>query len=333
MTEEIRRALNLLEQNDVVGLPTETVYGLAARIDRHEGLQKIFRTKERPFFDPLIIHVTGAEQARDLVRDWPEAAGVLTEAFWPGPLTLILPKSDRVDPLITSGLETVGLRCPDHPIALELIRSAGPLAAPSANRFGRTSPTEASHVRREFDEAVFVLDGGPCRVGIESTILSVEAEGENAVLRVLRKGAVTPSRISAVLAAKGVPFRFEERTDKRLAPGQMKHHYMPEIPLVLVRETLSTEDLLTAANARLNELPEEIEGVRLKKPAGLLEHPIEMDLGADPTLAARNLYAEMRRLAQPPADLIFMRIRPSMRGELWEGLLDRLGKAASLKLV
>lgn len=332
MTAETRQALNILDHDGVVGFPTETVYGLAARIDRREGLLGIFRTKERPFFDPLIVHVADARQAESLALIWPDAARALTDAFWPGPLTLVVPKKAQVDSLITSGLETVGLRCPDHPLALELIRAAGPLAAPSANRFGRTSPTEAEHVRREFGGSVFTLDGGPCRVGIESTILSLETDGDTAVLRFLRKGAVTPSAVATTLFARGLKFRIEESTERRLAPGQMKHHYMPDIPLVLADPSWSADAVLAAANADLASLPDEVEGVKLRKPTRPLAHPVEIDLGDDPTVAARRLYAELRDAAKAPADLLYLRIKPSMTGEAWDGLLDRLGKAASLRL-
>ncbi|HRO65991.1 MAG TPA: L-threonylcarbamoyladenylate synthase, partial [Pseudobdellovibrionaceae bacterium] len=141
---DLEKAVDLLSKEGVVGMPTETVYGLAARIDRPEGIRRIFSTKERPFFDPLIVHVSSFNQAKTLTTRWSKAAAVLAETFWPGPLTLVLPKADQVNPLITSGLESVGLRMPKHPLALQLITRADcPLAAPSANKFGRTSLTAA----------------------------------------------------------------------------------------------------------------------------------------------------------------------------------------------
>jgi L-threonylcarbamoyladenylate synthase len=171
--DEISVAVEKLINGEVVGIPTETVYGLGAVISKSDAIKKIFTTKERPFFDPLIVHVSGVEQAKELSLDWSAAADILAQEFWPGPLTLVLPKKNVSD-LITSGLQTVGVRCPDHKIALEIIEKVGePIAAPSANRFGKTSPTCKKHVLEEFNDAVFVVDGGDCSVGIESTIISV----------------------------------------------------------------------------------------------------------------------------------------------------------------
>lgn len=330
MDRDLEKARDILNSDGVVGMPTETVYGLAARIDRIEGIRRIFTTKERPFFDPLIVHVADIPSARALVRTWPEAAQSLAEAFWPGPLTLVLPKSENVDPLITSGLETVGLRSPDHSVALELIRAAGaPLAAPSANKFGRTSPTTRSHVEAEFQGSVFVLEGGPCRIGIESTVLSIGSDGS---LSVLRKGAITPTQIAEALQSRGLRAAFYENKDRRLAPGQMQHHYMPAIPLVWAEGPWTAAEITRTANEKLALLPDEIEGVRIRKPKALLIAPARLELDPDPAVAARELYAELRRQSESGADHLYFLKESHHDGEAWDGLLDRLSKAASLKL-
>jgi L-threonylcarbamoyladenylate synthase len=168
-TSELLKARDRLVAGDVVAIPTETVYGLAASIDSEKGLRRIFSLKERPFFDPLIVHVASLKEASSLVRDWPPIADFIGRYFWPGPLTLVLPKAERVNSLITSGLDTVAVRYPSHPLTLDLIRLVGtPLAAPSANKFGKTSPSRALHVKSEFPGTdLLILDGGECEIGVE----------------------------------------------------------------------------------------------------------------------------------------------------------------------
>lgn len=325
---DLKEAASILEQGGVVGMPTETVYGLAARIDREPGIRRIFSVKERPFFDPLIVHVGSVEQARALVSDWPAEAEVLAKRFWPGPLTLVLPKNDMVSPLITSGLPTVGLRCPDHPVALALIREAGaPLAAPSANRFGRTSPTRAEHVESEFEGRVKVLDGGPCDIGIESTIVAVEP----GALSLLRPGHLSEERLSEALAEAGLRSEWREPKDKRSAPGQMKHHYMPDKPLILLAAPMEPAVLLREVRGRLAELPSEVEGVRIRRPSEVnLLH--EMSLPAEPAQAARELYQGLRTAASAPGDALVLVWPFDRREGDWRGLWDRLRKAASLRI-
>lgn len=327
---DLGEVLQRLEQGDVVGLPTETVYGLAARIDRPEGLRKIFSVKERPFFDPLIVHVASIEQARALTAAWPRAAEALARRFWPGPLTLVLPKSKTVDGLITSGLDSVGLRCPKHPLALSLIASSGPLAAPSANRFGKTSPTTAAHVRSEFpDRDLLILDGGPCEVGIESTVLKIEDAPAAARLAILRPGAVVRSGIERVLSDERISFVFESSLDKRSAPGQLQHHYMPDIPLLWSEGPVSDEEALAAL--REARIPDEVEGVKLRKP-DQASKIARLRLPADPRQAARALYAGLRSLAESGADVLLFEKESGHSGEAWESVLERLRKASLLRL-
>ncbi|MCE0522680.1 MAG: threonylcarbamoyl-AMP synthase [Methylacidiphilales bacterium] len=227
--EAILRAVELLRRGQVVGLPTETVYGLAADGLNPAALARIFEIKQRPLFDPLILHFADADAAFALAAQAPSAARELAKRFWPGPLTLVLKKKETVPDLATSGLPNVALRVPAHPVAQALLRAfAGPLAAPSANRFGRISPTDAQAVQSELGEAVpLILDGGPCSVGLESTVLFL-AEGRPTLLRA---GGIPLEEIEALVG----PVQHATPVDDRpLAPGQLKHHYAPRKPLRLV---------------------------------------------------------------------------------------------------
>ena len=229
--EAILRAVNLLREGQVVGLPTETVYGLAADGLNPTALARIFEVKQRPLFDPLILHLAESESAFRLAERVPETARRLAERFWPGPLTLVLPKKEIVPDLATSGLPNVALRVPAHPVAQALLTAfGGPLAAPSANRFGRISPTDARAVYMELGETVpLILDGGPCHIGLESTV--IDLSGETPVL--LRAGGITIEEIESIIG----PLQRATPVDERpLGPGQLKHHYAPRKPLRLVRE-------------------------------------------------------------------------------------------------
>lgn len=333
MDSLIAQAVQRLEASDVVAIPTETVYGLAARIDLPVALKKIFAVKERPFFDPLIVHVASIAQARTLVKSWPRAADLLARKFWPGPLTLVLPKNPSVDPLITSGMDSVGLRCPKHTMALELIREAGPLAAPSANRFGRTSPSKAEHVRAEFPNSDFmILDGGPCEVGIESTVVKLTEAPDGIKIAILRPGAVVRSQLEAALKTEAVPFVFEESVSKSESPGQMKHHYMPEVPLLWAEGKWSDKEALDALKARLDSLPDEVEGVKIRKPSAAVTRVARLNLSKDPRQAARELYDSLRRNAESGAEVLVFEHDPSQTGENWEPVLERLRKASTLVL-
>jgi len=329
MSSQIEQAVSILNRGQVVGMPTETVYGLAARIDLPEGIEAIFKTKERPFFDPLIVHISDLNQLSELTSSFPPIAQALAEKFWPGPLTMVLPRNPKLNPMITSGLDSVGVRMPAHPVAFELIRAVGvPLAAPSANKFGKTSPTSAVHVRQEFHkENVFVLEGGDSNIGIESTVLLVKGDK----LSILRKGHVLKSDIENYLHSKLLKFEFVETVDKKESPGHMKHHYMPSVPFILcLNSKLSENDLKTQIQAKLSELPDKIEEVKIIKPKGAIQKIARMQLSEDPVLAARSFYAELRKLAEQQPDCIVLFKEPSHSTERWESLYDRINKAASL---
>lgn len=309
---DIDRAVFALKSGDVVGIPTETVYGLAASIESEEGLKKIFATKERPFFDPLIIHVSSFKQAQSLTRNWSPLADYLGRKFWPGPLTLILPKAEHVNSLITSGLDTVGVRMPAHDLALDLIKRLGtPVAAPSANKFSKTSPSRAEHVRQAFPD-VLTLDGGPCEVGVESTVIRVSDE----LIEVLRPGAVTQEQLSDELKKWGQPVQVV-RSISQASPGNLEHHYMPEIPLVLVNEKSTKEKWLKAAARELN---------------ATFKNPVQLKLSNEVTLAARELYNQLREISENGADLIYVEKEISKSGGLWDAVWDRLTRAATLDL-
>jgi len=227
----MQAAIAAIQRGELVGMPTETVYGLAADAQNVEAVLRIFLAKGRPRFDPLIVHVADAEQAWRIAEP-DRNARLVAEACWPGPLTLVLPRRPGLPDAVCSGLPSVALRCPDHPLALELIRGSGrAVAAPSANRFGRLSPTRAADVREQLGDAVsVVLDGGPCRVGIESTVLRCGAEPV-----ILRPGGVPRERLAELLQRE-LPVQSQLESSAELAPeapGMLQQHYAPAVPLRL----------------------------------------------------------------------------------------------------
>jgi L-threonylcarbamoyladenylate synthase len=335
VSENLKKAKDILSAGGVVGLPTETVYGLAARIDLPQAIEKIFKVKERPFFDPLIVHVSSIEMAKKTCSEWKDTYQVLAEAFWPGPLTLIIPKHKDINSMITAGLESVGVRMPSHPLALRLIAEIGtPLAAPSANKFGRTSPTSVAHVEAEFKgENIFILDGGDCQIGIESTVLWVRQEADKVRLSILRRGHILKSEIEDVLTKKGIQFEFLEQIDKRESPGHMKHHYMPSVPLIVCTDKGRTVgDVLLEVNQKINLLPDEIESIKILKPKNGIQSAEVMILSQDPLLATREFYGQLRVCASQGKDAIIFYRETFQVGERWDSLFDRLNKAASLIL-
>lgn len=331
---QLNLAVQILTQNGVVAMPTETVYGLAARIDSEEAIKKIFQIKERPFFDPLIVHVASIEQAKSCALNWNQLNQKLAELFWPGPLTLVIEKNDSVSDLITSGLVSVGLRWPKHAVACRLIEEVGvPLAAPSANKFGKTSPTIASHVVDEFGNQVFVLDGKASEIGIESTVLSVKQVGTQYQLAILRKGALLQSQIKEALAPFGFEYVWFESIDKKESPGHMKHHYMPSVPLVICKNPqMKFSEMVQLLNEKIKELPDEVEGVKIVKPKGEIKQVEILKLANQPEQAARELYAQLRSVSQRSPDALCFIQSSTQTGEMWESVFDRLYKAASLIL-
>ncbi len=316
-------AIRLLNQDQVVAIPTETVYGLAAKISSQSALEKIFSVKKRPFFDPLIVHVSSIDQAKKLTTDWSDIVQCLAEKFWPGPLTLVLPKNSLlVSDLITSGLNSVGLRWPQHLIAQQIISAIGePLAAPSANLFGHTSPSEAIHVESEFQSSVPVVDGGSSQIGIESTVLLIQQQ----TLSILRPGHITKKDIELCLNQSQMAFTWDTKVEKKLSPGHMKHHYMPSKPLFGITSSFKG-DVIQKTNELLLQLPDMVEGVAIKKPQKI-QKVIPLVLPKVAQHAARLLYSELRRLENSSADAIVFQIEDLHSHVDWEAVLERIMKA------
>jgi L-threonylcarbamoyladenylate synthase len=306
---DLDKARALLLGGDVVAIPTETVYGLGGWIYSEEGLRKIFSTKERPFFDPLIVHIDSIEKAKLLTSEWTNIHDILARNCWPGPLTLIAKKNDKINSLITSGLDSVGLRCPRHEKTLKLLSSIeGGVAAPSANKFGKTSPTTSKHVSDEFGDAVSILEGGPSEVGIESTVVGV-SDGK---VEIFRPGFYTAKMLAEILRVNGLEIEVTY-AESPVAPGQLKHHYMPRIPLIIVPENFVWEK-------HQHELP-----MQFKNPV-IWKQPLT------PEIASRELYQKMREFDEQGFDIIFAERNSHHFSEEWLGIWNRLQKAKTLAL-
>lgn len=312
---DIEKAAGVLRVGGLVALPTETVYGLGANAEDPAAVARIFQVKGRPPSHPLIVHIGGAEHLGDWVEGVPTTARLLAERFWPGPLTLVLRRGRRVSLEATGGLETVAVRVPDHPVALALLSAfGGGVAAPSANRFGSVSPTTADHVRAELGDAVdFVLDGGPCEVGVESTIVDVTGDFPS----VLRPGGVTREDLEAV----GCPLAVHSTSRVRV-PGQHPSHYAPRARVVLV------EPEKVVAEAELaQELGHQV-GVFL--PPAFAGAPVKahavVAVPGSMAAYAHGLYGFLRELDQRGCDLIVASL-PVQEG-LGLAVANRLRRAA-----
>lgn len=317
----LAQAATTLAAGGLVALPTETVYGLGARADDDAAVAAIFAAKERPADHPLIVHVADAAQARRFAAVWPERAERLAAAFWPGPVTVIVPRAPGLAAAAAGGQDTVGLRCPSHPVARALLALAAEqgvpgVAAPSANRFGRVSPTCAAHVAGEFDDSLLVLDGGDCEVGIESAI--IDCSRERPVL--LRPGALTRECIEAVL---GEPLA--ERDDQApRASGTLESHYAPRarVRLMSAAELAAAVPLLPPTPA--GEAP--VVALYLRSPARVPEGLPVRRMPDEATRAAHDLFAGLRALDDSGARLIWIETPPDEPA--WEGVRDRLQRAA-----
>jgi L-threonylcarbamoyladenylate synthase len=315
-TSDIEKAAGVLRAGGLVALPTETVYGLGANAEDPAAVSRIFQVKGRPPSHPLIVHIGGAEQLDDWVQEVPATARLLAEHFWPGPLTLVLRRGRRVPSEATGGLETVAVRVPDHPVALALLSAfGGGVTAPSANRFGSVSPTTADDVRAELGDGVdFVLDGGACEVGVESTI--VDATGE--IPTILRPGGVTREDLEAVL---GCPLAVPASSHIRV-PGQHPSHYAPRARVVLVEpeKVVAEAELAQELGHRVGVfLPAALGGSEVKAHA-VVQVPGSM------AAYARGLYGYLRELDQRGCDLIVASL-PAEEG-LGLAIANRLRRAA-----
>ena len=316
-TVTINEARELLLNGGVVAIPTETVYGLAGWINSEAGLRRIFSTKERPFFDPLIVHIDSIAKAKTLTSQWTVVHEALAKACWPGPLTLIAKKHEAINPLITSGLDSVGLRCPDHKETLALLSQIeGGLAAPSANKFGKTSPTQSSHVFQEFGNDVAILEGGPCQVGIESTVAGVEETSDGWKILIYRPGFYTPVALQDILDKAQIKASVTY-AESPVAPGQLKHHYMPNIPLVIVPNDFSWDKHHSLIETEL--------GKSFKNPA-------HWQLPKAPSQASRELYQDLRRFSEEGFDVIVIKREAHQHGDDWMGIWNRLSKAKTAEI-
>ncbi|MES2219055.1 MAG: L-threonylcarbamoyladenylate synthase [Pseudomonadota bacterium] len=305
---QINKAVALLRAGELVAFPTETVYGLGADASNVKALEKIFAAKGRPADHPLIVHIADVGQISDWATDVPATALALAEAFWPGPLTLILKKAEAVADLITGGQDTVGLRMPNHPVARALLREfGGGVAAPSANRFGRISPTTAAAVVEELGTAVnLVLEGGQCAVGVESTI--VDVSGSAPVL--LRPGMISVAALEAVLKQ---PVRLENLSQTRVS-GSHAMHYAPQTPSKLVAGVAAVGDITTpCALVFYSSISKEVPGMQYVK------------MSANAEQYAHDLYQVLRELDKKNLSQILIEAVPES-GE-WDAVRDRLSRA------
>ena len=342
--KEIFAAVELLRNGELVALPTETVYGLGADAANESAVAKIFAAKGRPSDHPLIVHVARGVKLDTWAVEIPRITKKLTDAFWPGPLTLILKKSARIPKAVTGGQETVGLRCPAHPLAQQLLVEfakvgSGIIAAPSANKFGHISPTTAAHVRSEFGDALLVLDGGPCEVGIESTILDLSRMKSLKRPVLLRPGAITLEMIAKVIGetplhAGEVPMTISTApyADAPRVSGSLAAHYAPKTPLQLLKRKL----LLDETDKRLAD-GKRVAVLAFGAPHGITPSPpgigvknarplVWITADRDPAGYARDLYANLRTLDAAQTTVILVEAPPMTAP--WAAINDRLGRAA-----
>jgi L-threonylcarbamoyladenylate synthase len=312
---ELDAAVQALRDGQLVAFPTETVYGLGAHAGHPVALRRVFELKGRPLSHPLIVHLDSVRYLSRWVREVPPVAEKLAAAFWPGPLTMVLPRAFNVHPLVTGGQDTIAVRVPSHPMALQLLTAfGGGIAAPSANRYGRLSPTRAEHVREEFGDALHVLDGGDSKIGLESTIVSC-IDGN---VRLLRPGSIGVSQLRSVVG----DVLTERSAEAPRAPGGHSAHYAPSTPLSIVSaeevEQLASE--LSATGLRIAVLAQ-------RAPLRAHQYVTWINGGPRPDAYARELYAHLRALDRSACARILVQDVPG--DERWDAVRDRLTRAAA----
>ncbi len=319
----VLRAAELLRAGEVVALPTETVYGLAANALNEKAVAKIFQIKGRPANNPVIVHIAGHEMAKRCVTGWPPLADKLAKAFWPGPLTLVLPRAEMVPDVVAAGGMTVGLRWPSHPFIQEVIRECGfPLAAPSANLSSRVSPTNAKHVRQQLGGKIpLIVDGGQSQVGIESTVLDLTVSPP----RILRPGMIHAESLAAVCG--GVTGDEWQVTGKEAlrSPGLLKKHYAPKARLILMnwRDEADLHSQLSTFNLQPSTC-HVIAHTQIPSVENLARVSV---IPRDAEAFARALYAELHRCDEAGAEWIVVEAPPELPE--WAGIADRLRRAAA----
>lgn len=314
--QTIKKAAAIIRRGGLVAFPTETVYGLGADALNKNAVARLFEVKERPFFDPLIVHVSSISAVEEVVAPLDRRVVRLMEQFWPGPLTLVLTKSSAVPEIVTAGLPTVAVRMPAHPAALKLIRAAErPIAAPSANKFGRLSPTTAAHVEEQLGVNVeMILDGGPCPIGVESTVVELISCSDRLQAYLLRPGGLSVEELEEVITCVDI---LEVAPATPHSPGQLLHHYAPQTPLRLLQEG----EIPAAEGARMGLLAfkssqedPSYEKIEILSPTGDLRE------------AAANLFACLHRLDRAGLDLLYAEPVPTTG--LGRAIMNRLRKAA-----
>lgn len=317
----VSRATELLRRSEVVAVPTETVYGLAANAFDVNAVRRIYEVKGRPDANPIIVHVASMEMARSCVRSWPAKANLLAAAFWPGPLTVVLPKSSALPAIVTAGGDTVGIRWPAHPFMQALIRRCGfPLGAPSANLSNALSPTSAEHVLATLREKIpLVIDAGAANVGIESTVLDLTVTPA----KILRSGMISRSQIEAVLQEKAV--LGEEAGGVLKSPGLLRKHYAPRARLMVTRWRSEAE--LRSIAGKSGFAPREISVIAHERIPQSDAFGRVAVIPHDAEAYARALYGELHHCDQSGSRLILVEDVPS--GDEWQGIRDRLKRASA----
>ncbi|MCB9168826.1 MAG: threonylcarbamoyl-AMP synthase [Flavobacteriales bacterium] len=310
---DVSHAVELLRAGELVAIPTETVYGLAANAFDPRAVLRVFEVKDRPAFDPLIVHIGDRVQLERVVAAWPREAEALARMFWPGPLTLVLPRHPDIPDLVTSGADTVAVRMPDHPQTRELLHATGfPLAAPSANPFGYVSPTSAWHVAQQLGDRIpYILDGGPCGVGVESTIVAPLPEGG---WELLRPGGIPVERIEPLVGE----LAYRRKVGPPVAPGMLSGHYAPRKPVHV---------------GDLTKLARRFQGRRTAMICFHQEHPAfrceVLSPSGDLAEAAMHLFAVLRELDESPCEVILAEEFPEEG--LGRAINDRLRRASAAR--
>lgn len=329
-TQIISRAAAMLQRGELVAFPTETVYGLGANALDPDAVARIYAAKGRPAWNPVIVHVADVAGARALVSHWPERAQQLADAFWPGPLTMVLPKGASVPSIATAGTDAVAVRVPRHPVARALLRAAGvPIAAPSANRFTHISPTTAHHVAASLGPRVsLILDGGPCDVGIESTVVDLTSEYPT----ILRPGSITAAMLGKVLhcaislSVANRPLALSDRGPRARSPGTADRHYAPIADVWLVDAHNVHEIAAALVKRRAGQVDSRVSALLLGISLPLSADDRDIRMPSSPDLYARALYAALHDADAAGAALIVIE-RPPL-ADVWQAVHDRLSRAA-----
>ncbi|PFK46606.1 threonylcarbamoyl-AMP synthase [Bacillus cereus] len=325
---QLQEAARLLRENEAIAFPTETVYGLGANAMNDEAIAKIFEAKGRPSDNPLIVHIGARSQLGEIVREITPVAEELMKHFWPGPLTIILPKKDGISEKVTAGLDTVGVRMPDHPVALALIEAANvPVAAPSANRSGRPSPTLAHHVYEDLNGKIAgIVDGGATGVGVESTVVDCTSE----VPTILRPGGITKEQLEEVIGTVSLDPALKDEKEKPKAPGMKYTHYAPKAPLSIVE---GSRDFIQQLVDKKKEEGYTVGVLTTEEYQHVYKADVVLSCGvrSDLTSVATKLYDVLRTFDASEVDVIFSESFPNEG--IGNAIMNRLTKAAGHHII